>query len=138
MKKKPEVLKKKIFDVTLDVYSTIVKVYCGYEGKEVWEEIHHNHNIDMKAKKWVEEYVVKKECARTVSLYGKGGGVLLMFEHSPSVHTVAHEVFHAVSFVMRRVGIPFTSSTEEAWAYAMDRLVEQIVEELEKKETKKK
>lgn len=43
-----------------------------------------------------------------------------------SMATLAHEVFHAVSFILRGVGIEHTSDTEEAYAYAYDYLFRNI------------
>lgn len=41
--------------------------------------------------------------------------------------TLAHEVFHAVSFMLRGIGLEHTSDTEEAYAYAFEYLFRNVI-----------
>ena len=45
---------------------------------------------------------------------------------------LGHEIFHAVEFLMDRVGIPRSLDTSEAWAYSISYLTEKIYKELDK------
>lgn len=41
-----------------------------------------------------------------------------------------HEIFHAVEFLMDRIGMPLTRKTDEAYAYLIDYLTNQIYSRL--------
>jgi hypothetical protein len=44
------------------------------------------------------------------------------------VGKLAHEAFHAATFILRRAGVRFCSQSDEAFAYAIDCLVRQSLE----------
>lgn len=124
--------KKQILHVHLDVYNTTIVVYFGYDGTEVWKDLKKKYAIDPKVEKWVTGWKhdikdVEDNSARTVSLYHKGGGVLIMLGSNPRVGTIAHEAVHAISYVMKNIGIPFNRSTEEAWSYAIGYFIDEVI-----------
>lgn len=48
--------------------------------------------------------------------------------HTPfAMGIMCHEIFHAVTFLMRRVGITLCDESDEAYAYAISDLTEQMV-----------
>jgi hypothetical protein len=49
--------------------------------------------------------------------------VYVMLPHQPGVNALTHEVFHAVTFVLRDSGIEFE---EEVWAYFLGDLTEKV------------
>lgn len=60
----------------------------------------------------------------------------------PSGHTVisfikldrgliAHEVFHAVSYIFNHINIPFSDDTQEAYAYLIQYITQQIDDNIE-------
>lgn len=44
--------------------------------------------------------------------------------------TLAHEIFHAVDFIMRDIGMKLTEHSHEAYAYLVGYLTEQIYKRL--------
>ena len=57
---------------------------------------------------------------------------LRRFDHSPYWHGVlAHEVAHAVCFLMERVGIKMTDESEEAYTYAIQDITSKILKALQ-------
>jgi hypothetical protein len=55
-----------------------------------------------------------------------GGYTILLFKDKPSAGTIAHECFHAITFLFKRLGITLTEGSDEAWAYLLEYLVDQI------------
>ena len=49
--------------------------------------------------------------------------LIRFFTDKPPVDTVVHELLHAAIHILRYVGIPLTSSSEEAYTYLLDNLV---------------
>lgn len=124
--------KKQILKIHFDVYNTTMMVYFGYDGSQVWDDLQKKYKIDEKAKKWITGWKhdikdVEDNSGRTVSLYGKGGGVLVMVGSNPRVGTIAHEALHAVSFMLKSLGVEFNRHTEEAYAYAVGYFIDQVV-----------
>ena len=64
--------------------------------------------------------------ARTIML--STGQTIIWFKALPTFGLIAHEAFHAVSFLMKRVGIRFFLESEEAYAYPVQYLCEEMVE----------
>ncbi|MFA6096718.1 MAG: hypothetical protein WC788_03780 [Candidatus Paceibacterota bacterium] len=60
---------------------------------------------------------------RTVMLEN-GQTVIRLKSYSQSV--LAHEIFHAVCFLFDRIGITFSSDSDEAFAYAIEYLTREI------------
>ena len=63
--------------------------------------------------------------------------IYAFFKPNATPSTVAHEMLHVCGFIMRRVGVPLTDDTEEAWAYLLDNLVEKSCTLLNKPVKKK-
>lgn len=125
--------KKQIIKVHFDIYNTDMLVYFGYDGVEIWKDLKSKFVIAPVVEPWISGWKFDKKAretnqARTVSMYGKGGGVLVMFGSDPRVGTIAHEAVHAISYMLKNIGIPFRASTEEAYSYAIGYLVDQIIE----------
>lgn len=66
--------------------------------------------------------------ARTVRL-SSGQTIVRInhFENTPQMHGVlAHEIFHAIEFLFRRIEIVLCNKSDEAYAYAIGYLTEQF------------
>lgn len=58
--------------------------------------------------------------------------VILWFKtDTPTAATIAHEAFHAIYAALPQLGIQLARASEEAFAYAIDNLVRQVIEGLE-------
>lgn len=56
------------------------------------------------------------DLARTI-MVTDGGQTIIRFGKNPSHSTVAHEIFHAVEFLMIKLNMPLSLQNDEAWAY---------------------
>lgn len=69
------------------------------------------------------------------------GNEVLWLQYPPKsetdISTLAHEAFHAAYDILKRVGIPLSSSSEEAYAYLIGYITEQVLKLTQPKETKK-
>lgn len=59
-----------------------------------------------------------------------GGQTIIRLPHKPKTAsdrgTVSHEIFHAVDFIFRRINLPLTFESHEAYAYAIGYITEQF------------
>ncbi len=62
---------------------------------------------------------------RTVFL-NKGGQTIIRLCRTPSKGTIAHEIFHAVEFLFRKLNMPLTLENDEAYAYLIGYITEQF------------
>lgn len=70
---------------------------------------------------------------RTVMLTsGQSVIQLLRLDTADDAGHLAHEVFHAVEFLMRRIGITLCEASDEAFAYAIGNLTYRIHEQVAK------
>lgn len=72
--------------------------------------------------------------AKTVSFHS--GHTVIVF-NVINQGLIVHEVFHAISFVMQRIGIPFSDDTKEAYAYLIQYLFQEINNNLQTHEDNK-
>lgn len=59
-----------------------------------------------------------------------GGQTVIRFESEPDHGIVAHEIFHAVNYVLTRVGITLSQDSDEAYAYLLHYVVSQYYEKV--------
>lgn len=51
-------------------------------------------------------------------------------EYARRMATLAHEIFHAVEFIMSRIGITLSDSSDEAFAYMISFITEEVYKKL--------
>ena len=56
-----------------------------------------------------------------------GNEVCFIWVKTKRVSFIAHEVFHAVSYVLRHKGVPLSDNTDEVYAYLTEFLVREII-----------
>ncbi len=89
-------------------------------------------------------YEVSDKENDVINMYGLGrciilgnGGTILWLRDYPksaqSLATITHEVFHAVYFVLDKVGIKISDDSDELVAYMQGYLVEKILNRIAKK-----
>lgn len=80
----------------------------------------------------IEQLSFKGRVGRTVML--RGGQTILWvqrFNGDPaSVAVLAHEAYHAVCMLLERVGVAYSDSSDEAFAYALEWLMRTILARL--------
>lgn len=108
--------------IPIDLYNTFLILVVGdqHELKQGLED----HN------KSEQEY---EELAKDITPYstGKtallsGGDVVIWVRKSFDIKTIVHEIFHAVYFVMDKVGIMLTNCSDEAFAYLAGYIGEKV------------
>lgn len=62
--------------------------------------------------------------AKTLEL---GNGTIVLFFKTRDIATIVHEVFHAVYAIFENVHIPLSNDSEEAWAYYIGYLTQEIL-----------
>jgi hypothetical protein len=73
-----------------------------------------------------------QDCHAGLTAQLSSGVVVIRLRDEPDtpfmVGKLAHECFHAATFILRRAGVRFCSQSDEAFAYAIDCLVRQSLE----------
>jgi hypothetical protein len=79
-----------------------------------------------------EHLEMRQQVGRTVML--RGGQTIIRlrrFNGDPaSIAVLAHEVFHAVTFLFDKIRVQLTDQSDEAWAYAVEFLTRKILTRL--------
>jgi hypothetical protein len=108
--------------IPLDVYGHDVAVSIGQSDDDLYEQIQEN----ISRKQFDKHMANQKSIATTHKL--KTGSILIRFKddiNDPGI--VAHEAFHAVVFLFKKIGIDFVYESEEAYAYTLEYLTNQIL-----------
>lgn len=122
--------KIKPFVVDLHIYPFDVLVCIGQTNAEVVREVRRRVKHLSQDE---ERALCMDSMARTVML--DCGGVVLRFKDTPPPYsgTLAHEVFHAIHAIFLRIDLPLTSESDEAYAYAIQYLTNEIGKKLGKR-----
>ena len=117
---------KKNFIISWEIYpfDVMVSVKEGHGDivKRI-EKTKYKLNEEEKEKLWIEE----TNKGRTIML--RGGQTIIRLE-SLEHDTIAHEIFHAVTFLMARIGVELSDKSDEAYAYAIEFLTKKIYKQL--------
>ena len=108
--------------IPIDVYGHDIVVSIGQTDEGLYEDIKEN----ISEKKFNKIIANQKSIATTFKL--KTGCILIRFKDdidSPGI--VAHEAFHAIVYLFEKIGIEFAYESEEAYAYALEYLTNQIL-----------
>lgn len=120
-------IKKRNFIISWEIYPFDVLVSIGEEHADILKHIKKTgYELDDEEK----EKIWMSGRGRTIML--KGGQTIVRLDtETPDV--IAHEVFHAVAFLMDKIKIKLTQDSDEAFAYAIEFLTKRIYKELIKK-----
>jgi len=108
--------------IPLDVYGHDIVISIGQSDDDLYEQIKEN----ISRKQFDKHMANQKSIATTHKL--KTGSILIRFRDDiddPGI--VAHEAFHAVVFLFKKIGIDFVYESEEAYAYTLEYLTNQIL-----------
>ena len=71
-------------------------------------------------------------CKSGLTLHNEDGTTIIYIPQKPSCSedfgTISHEIFHAVSYVMKDKGIDLTDSSEEVYAYTIGFVTRKLTE----------
>jgi len=108
--------------IPLDVYGHDIVVSIGQSDDDLYEQIQEN----ISRKQFDKHMANQKSTATTHKL--KTGSILIRFKDDiDNAGIVAHEAFHAVVFLFKKIGIDFAYESEEAYAYTLEYLTNQIL-----------
>lgn len=131
--------KCKIATIPISIYSKKVIVAVGEFDVEAIAE----HISTEKEKNNFRQEIQQNDISSYDGLVfnlGTGNEILwLKFppKSEEDISTLAHEAFHAAYDILKRVGIPLSSSSEEAYAYLIGYITEQVLKLTQPKEAKK-
>jgi hypothetical protein len=108
--------------IPLEVFGHDIIVSIGQSDEDLYEEIKEN----ISKKKFDKKMTNQKSIATTFKL--KTGCILIRFKDdidNPGI--VAHEAFHAIVYLFEKIGIEYAYQSEEAYAYSLEYLTNQIL-----------
>lgn len=108
--------------IPIEVYGHDIVVSIGQTDSDLYEHIREN----ISEKKFDKRFSNQKSIATTFKL--KTGCILIRFKDdidNPGI--VAHEAFHAIVYLFEKIGIEYAYESEEAYAYALEYLTNQIL-----------
>ncbi len=108
--------------IPIDVFGHDIVVSIGQTDEDLYEEIKEN----ISKKKFDKKMTNQKSIATTFKL--KTGCILIRFKDdidNPGI--VAHEAFHAIVYLFEKIGIEYAYESEEAYAYSLEYLTNQIL-----------
>lgn len=108
--------------IPIEVYGHDIVVSIGQTDSDLYEHIREN----ISEKKFDKRFSNQKSIATTFKL--KTGCILIGFKDdidNPGI--VAHEAFHAIVYLFDKIGIEYAYESEEAYAYALEYLTNQIL-----------
>lgn len=108
--------------IPIEVYGHDIVVSIGQTDNDLYEHIKEN----ISEKKFDKRFSNQKSIATTFKL--KTGCILIRFKDNidnPGI--VAHEAFHAIVYLFEKIGIEYAYESEEAYAYALEYLTNQIL-----------
>jgi hypothetical protein len=108
--------------IPIDVFGHDIVVSIGQTDEDLYEEIKEN----ISKKKFDKKMTNQKSIATTFKL--KTGCILIRFKDdidNPGI--VAHEAFHAIVYLFEKIGIEYAYESEEAYAYTLEYLTNQIL-----------
>lgn len=108
--------------IPIEVYGHDIVVSIGQTDKDLYEQIKENIS-----KKQFKKHMAKQTSIATTHKLATGG-ILIRFKddiNDPGI--VAHEAFHAIVFLFKKIGIQFCYESEEAYTYALEYLINQIL-----------
>lgn len=118
------------FIINCKVYPFDVMVYFGEDREPLYRNL----------KKYLSESDIKElreyKYGFAKSVMFPNGQTLLYMKRKPETHfelgTLAHEIFHCTCFIMDRVGIKLTDESDEAYAYLIGYLTNEILKKIDK------
>lgn len=108
--------------IPLEVYGHDIVVSIGQSDDDLYKRIEEN----ISRKQFDKHMANQKAIATTHKL--KTGAILIRFKDDINdAGIVAHEALHAVVFLFKKIGIDFAYESEEAYAYTLEYLTNQIL-----------
>lgn len=115
----------KPFIINHGTYPFDILVIIDHDDKEAEEEISKICDLTDEEKDLI------KCVGRGRTCMLEGGQTVLRVENDKYFNaTVAHEIFHCVDFLFRKIGIQLSENSDEAYAYQIEYLTKQFYEKI--------
>ncbi len=117
--------------IKYEVYPFDILLTCGTTGDEIIQYLEKNfgHKVSAEDKPL---FVIPGN-GRTIVLEG-GQTVLWLKDFSPTysfdLAILAHECFHAIDFLLRRIGVKLSADSDEVYAYTLQYIFRTAFEDL--------
>jgi hypothetical protein len=108
--------------IPIEVYGHDVVVSIGQTDKDLYEHIKKSVT-----KKQFKKHMSKQKAIATTHKLATGGIVIRFKDNIDNPGIVAHEAFHAIVFLFKKLGIQFCYESEEAYTYALEYLTNEIL-----------
>lgn len=108
--------------IPLDVYGHDIVVSIGQSDDDLYKRIEENIS-----KKDFDKYVANQKAIATTHKLRTGGILIRFKDNIDNPGIVAHEAFHAIVFLFKKIGIEYAYESEEAYAYTLEYLTNQIL-----------
>lgn len=130
-------MKGKYFIVPLDIYRHDVWFSIGQTDKDFLKSINEGlpdeFMVDLKDDSISH---MDESCNGRTWHHLIGGQTVIRLREAPKtaqqLGTLSHEIFHAVDYIFRRIGISLSEQSEEAYAYAIGYVTEQFWNNIKK------
>lgn len=108
--------------ITFDTYPVTLYVFVGESDKDILAYIESNNLNDY------EDLLPPLEDNEEARFcYEEGSSsIYLKLRDITKPEIIAHESLHAAAYILRHVGVRFTKASEEAYAYLLQYIVENI------------
>ena len=108
--------------IPIEIYGHDIAVSIGQSDEDLYEEL--KENISEKEFK---KYMTNQKAIATTHKLSTGAIAIRFKDNIDNVGIVAHESFHAVVFLFKKIGIEFCYESEEAYTYLLEYLINQIL-----------
>lgn len=128
--KKKEVIKKQFCIVDNGTYPFDIAVFIHHSHKEICDFIEKKKNYKLADDEF--EILHRKGKAKTTMLRG-GQTIIQIGDFNTETKfkaLLAHEIFHAVEFLMEKIGSKYNIDSGETWAYQIEYITGSIYEKL--------
>lgn len=117
----------------LAIYPVTLFIYKGLDHKQYKKQVLKDSN-GLASQKFID--ATSTDDFRAIVHSYHGNVVIRFIEKKPSVGLVAHEALHATCRIMDYVGVKMCEDSEEAWAYLLQEIINEINYEKPKPKTK--
>lgn len=109
--------------INLEIYCRDVVISVGQSNKQLYKEL--KHKMDKKEFDYF-FYDWDDKIVNGRTLFHEDGFTIIRFKDLSDQGLIAHECFHAVCFIFNKIGITLSKDSDEAYAYLIQYLVNQI------------
>ncbi len=120
------------FEIKVSIYKTDIHVIIGGTTAQRRKEMRLKGYTEIYTEQLLER--IKNHDATAVE--HNSGDLTLFFNESPKkdnfwLSILTHETLHAACFILRKVGVPLSEESEEAYAYLQQMIFEEILDNLD-------